>query len=111
MSEPKKVCSKRHAALHLTLTVGGALLLSGVSPSPAYAQTTSGTISGNISDPSGASVAGAPVTVKQEERDFTQAATTDREGHFVFQQLPPGRYTLDINASGFKSYDQKNIFF
>ena len=104
-----KCSSARRATLNLSLTMGGLFLLTG-SPHPiAFAQTTSGSISGNISDQSGASVASAAVIIRQAERDFTQTANTDRQGHFVFQQLPPGRYSLDINAPGFKGYNQQNI--
>ena len=101
--------SLRYILLRLPLTVGG-LTLAAISHQPAvHAQTTSGSISGDVTDPSGASLANAPITVKQAERDFTQAATTDREGHFSFQELPPGRYTLNITTAGFRSYTQENI--
>ncbi len=101
--------SLRHTLLRLPLTVGG-ITLAAVSLQPAaHAQTTSGSISGNVTDPSGASVANAPITVKQAEHDFTQTATTDRQGHFAFQELPPGRYTLDVTTTGFRSYTQENI--
>ncbi len=109
MAKKHKSRAARHAALNLSLTMGGLFLLNVSLQPTASAQTTSGTISGSISDQSGASVGNATVTIKQTERNFTQAATTDRQGHFVFQQLPPGQYTVEANATGFRSYNQQNI--
>ncbi len=99
----------RQAALNLSLSMGGLFLLNVSVQSSAWAQTTSGTVSGTVYDSSGAAVQNAAITMKQTEQDFTQAATTDRQGHFALQQLPPGRYVLDISAPGFRSYSQQDI--
>ena len=73
------------------------------------AQTTSGSISGGVIDQQQASVAGATITINDVARGFTQSAGTDREGRFVFPQLPPGTYTLSIEAKGFKRTERTNL--
>ena len=68
----------------------------------AHAQTTSGSISGEVVDQQQAIIKGATVSVKDESKGFSQSATTDREGRFVFPQLSPGNYTLTVESKGFK---------
>ena len=73
------------------------------------AQTTSGSVAGNVNDPNQASVSGATVVIADEAKGFSQRATTDKEGRFVFPQLPPGTYTLSIEATGFKKMQRSGI--
>jgi len=101
--------SARQATLNLSLTMGGLFLLAITNQPAASAQTTSGTISGTIADQGGAVMGNAAVTITQLEQQFTQAATTDRQGHFVFQQLSPGTYTLGVTSKGFESYKKQDI--
>ena len=55
------------------------------------AQQTTGTIRGTVTDPTGAVVQGATVTVKQSETDLSRTATTDRNGSYVVLELPIGQ--------------------
>ncbi len=75
----------------------------------ALAQTTSGSISGNIADPNQAAVAGATVTVSDESKGFSISATTDKEGRFVFPSLSPGTYKLSVEAKGFKKSERTGV--
>jgi len=61
-------------------------------------------ISGTAVDPSGAVVAGAPVTLKNSVAGQQQNGTTADDGSFCFPALAPGRYQLRIDAPGFKPY-------
>jgi len=72
------------------------------------AQTT-GTIYGTISDPNGAAIGGATVTVSSQERNLKRTATTGAEGAYTFTVLPAGKYTLTAEAAGFKPIEQKDI--
>ncbi len=74
-----------------------------------FAQTTSGSIAGNINDPQQAAVAGATVTISDETRAFSQTATSDKDGRFVFPTLSPGTYKLTIEAKGFKKLERTNM--
>lgn len=82
-----------------------ALLCTGAS----LAQTTSGSIAGSIVDQQQAAVANARVTISDEAKAFTQTATTDSDGRFVFPALPPGTYTLSAEAAGFKKLQRTHL--
>jgi len=73
------------------------------------AQTTSGSITGSVADPQQSAVAGATVSVKDEAKSLTLTATTDKEGRFVFPQVPPGTYKLTIGAEGFKKMERTGL--
>ena len=67
----------------------------------AAAQNPSTSVHGNISDISGAMIRGAQVALLDSSNGFTQSRTTDSSGTYQFQQLPPGNYTITVEAVGF----------
>lgn len=69
---------------------------------PAFGQTTTGSVSGVVNDPSGATVAGANVSIRNNETGITRNTTSNDNGEYSFPQVEPGRYTLTVEASGFK---------
>ncbi len=71
---------------------------------PAMGQTTSGTISGMVTDPSSATVGGASVAVRNLDTNVTRTSTTEVDGRFSFPGLPVGRYELTVEAKGFGKY-------
>ena len=72
-------------------------------------QSTSGSIAGNVIDQQQAAVSGANVAIRDESKGFSQSATSDKEGRFVFPQLSPGNYTLTIESKGFKRTERTGI--
>ena len=66
-----------------------------------WAQTT-GTIRGTVTDPSGAVVPGANVTATLSDTHVTRSLTTNESGDYEFPALPVGRYTVAVQAPGFK---------
>jgi hypothetical protein len=68
---------------------------------PAQTQTT-GEITGVVIDPSGAVVANAKVTLKDNSKGSTQSAETNKEGVYHFQLLNPSNYTITVSSSGFQ---------
>ena len=68
------------------------------------AQTTTGSIVGTITDPSGAAVPGAVITVTNEATGIVAIRlTADSSGNYVATTLPPGRYSVTVEATGFKN--------
>lgn len=74
----------------------------------AFAQTT-GTIRGTLTDPSDASVAGARITATLQGTGTARTASSDERGDYVLPALPVGRYTVEVEADGFKKLVQKDI--
>src|SRR5437763_9923297 len=69
----------------------------------------SGTITGSVTDPSGAAVAGAKVTATSLSTALSRSTTTAVDGGYILPLLPVGFYSLSIEASGFKRAEQKGI--
>src|SRR5271166_4098942 len=78
------------------------LLLS--SPGVVKAQIYYGTISGTVSDSTGAVVSGATITVKSISTGATYKATSSDAGVFTVAQLPVGTYEVRVAQKGFKEY-------
>ncbi|MGA2980316.1 MAG: carboxypeptidase regulatory-like domain-containing protein [Terriglobales bacterium] len=81
-------------------------------PMPASAQTppsaTTGTLRGQVTDPSGAVVANAAVAVLVSGGP-THSATTGKTGNYEIGNLPPGKYTVTANAQGFAVFVQNDV--
>ena len=92
--------------LFLRTALAGACLASRL---VGLAQTPTGTIAGVISDPTGATVANATVTVRNLETSQTQIIKTDGSGRYLVPLLTPGQYSVHIEASGFRPAQQDNI--
>ncbi len=64
---------------------------------------------GTVTDPSGAAVPKATVTVKNTAVNIERTATTGAQGDYSFLSLPPGTYTLTVESGGFDRYQQSNL--
>ena len=79
-------------------------------PEIAWGQvSTTGKITGVVTDSSGAAVPGATVAVKGTSLMAARATTTQADGSYLFDLLPPGTYDLTISANGFETYAQNGI--
>lgn len=76
---------------------------------PLSAQTTTGSIVGTVTDATGAVVAGAAVTVTNMDTGITTKTTTASSGDYVVTPVPVGRYTVTVEATGFKKSASSNI--
>lgn len=76
---------------------------------PAAAQGSSATISGNVSDSSGAKISGADVKVTSADTNFAVSTKTNAEGYYVVTGLHPGGYSLVVTMSGFKQVARTDI--
>jgi hypothetical protein len=70
----------------------------------AWAQTTSGTITGAVADPSGAVIAQAVIEATNADTGQVIRTTSTATGNYALAQLPPGPYELRVAVPGFKTY-------
>src|SRR5262245_12492229 len=77
-----------------------------VAPDGARAQLLQGTIDGNVTDSTQAAIAGANVTAKDQQTNFTRETSTSSLGGYSLSGLPPGTYTITVSSPGFQSYTQ-----
>src|SRR2546427_5456794 len=96
-------CRMMNAFSKFVLAVCFALL---VSPG-LFAQSDLGKISGFIKDPSGATIANAKVTVRNNTGIERQTTTND-SGYYVVTNVPPGLYTMTAEAPGFQKYETRD---
>ena len=73
------------------------------------AQQITGSIRGTVTDPLGAVVQGATVTLQRSETGLSRTVITDRNGGYVVLELPVGHYQLQVTARGFQEYVQNGI--
>jgi hypothetical protein len=73
------------------------------------AQSTGGRIRGTVSDPSGASVAAATVTLVNEATHATRDVQSGASGEYIFIEVPVGSYEINATQAGFKKYVRKGV--
>jgi hypothetical protein len=76
---------------------------------PLAAQKVTGTIAGVVSDPAGAVISGAEVTVTNPATGATRTVKTSERGEYTFADLPAGSYDMTIKAPNFKEYVSKGV--
>jgi hypothetical protein len=74
-----------------------------------WGQTDRGTITGTVSDPSGAVLARASIEVRNLATGQVFATTSTATGNYSLPQLPPGAYELTATADGFKRYNRPSV--
>src|SRR5690348_184945 len=72
-------------------------------------QVTGGTIAGTVTDNSGAAVAGATVTVTDLATNTPRTATTNPQGHYIFTNVPPSTYSMQVSKQGFNAAAVPNL--
>jgi hypothetical protein len=109
--------TNRFSGLHRTLAVsigkGISLLLVlalFAAPGSIKAQTAGeGTITGTVTDPSGAAISGATVIATNVATNVATTRTTSGAGAYTIAPLPPGIYSVQVSAQGFKTLRQDNL--
>lgn len=72
------------------------------------AQSDTAAITGIVRDQTGAVVPNATVAARNEATSIERKATTNQDGYYILTNLPPGLYTVSVEASGFKKYESRN---
>ena len=71
--------------------------------------STTGKITGVVTDSSGADVPNAAVTVKSDALMSNRSATTQADGSYLFDLLPPGTYEVSVTAKGFRALHETGV--
>src|SRR5258708_39310094 len=74
-----------------------------------FPQTSSTSLQGTVTDPSGSAIAGATVVLANSESKLERTMDTGTQGEYRFIALPPGTYTLTVTAKGFSHYQQTDL--
>jgi hypothetical protein len=76
---------------------------------PLAAGQATSSLNGSVTDPSGASVSGAKITLTETATGFQRTATSNAAGLYQFLDVAPGNYKLDATASGFAPFSATNV--
>jgi hypothetical protein len=76
---------------------------------PAHSQAVFGSIFGTVTDPQGAAIAGATVTVTDTAKGTSDTVQTNESGNFSVTHLIPDNYSVTVETKGFKKFEQKNV--
>jgi len=95
MKDPNRMCL---VALLLCLTAA-----------LAWGQLYSGSATGVVSDPSGASIPGAKVSLTDEDKGFVFNSETDAAGRYLFPSVPPASYKISVTAEGFQIQTRSKV--
>ena len=97
-------CSRKPWTAFVVTTLAALL-----SSSSAFAQVTTASVIGTVTDRQGAAVADAQATITNTDTNLTRGTTTNSQGEYRFDLLPVGDYTLNVTRSGFKKFTQKDV--
>jgi hypothetical protein len=95
--------------LPVTVVFAIALLFAAFSGTASYAQDSRGSITGQVTDPTGAVVPNAQVTVTSTETGAVTKVKTTGEGFYTAPALMPGGYKVTVNAPGFSVFERTGI--
>ena len=95
----------RRSLVVFCLAAGSILII----PSLVSAQAVTGTLLGNITDSTGASVPGATVTATEVQTNISRSTTTNEAGYYLFASLTNGTYEVSAELTGFKKIVRKDV--
>jgi len=82
------------------------ILLLSVCCAVGWGQTFQGSFTGTVTDPSGAVIPGALVTIAEKDKGFSRSVATSNDGGYKIPLLPPGRYVLVAQMEGFQKFER-----
>jgi len=74
-----------------------------------FAQTTTGSFQGTITDPSGAALPGVTITIVNNATGLTRTTVTNQSGNYDAALLPPGSYNLSVELPGFQKVQRSGV--
>jgi hypothetical protein len=98
------IVRKRRALVGIVLFTLAIMVVPG-----SFGQGITGSITGTVTDTSGAPIAGATVAIRQQGTDASRTLVTSDVGSYRITQLAPGTYNVRIDKTGFKTFQQENV--
>ncbi len=89
----------------ISLLIAATIALAGM----AYAQSYFGSLRGIVTDPAGAAIANAKVTLIEDATGLSRAAVSSGSGEYVFSNVNPNTYTVIVENPGFKKIERKGV--
>src|SRR4030095_5576035 len=74
-----------------------------------FAQVQNGVFTGTVTDPQAAALAGAPVTITNQDTGAASTAKTNETGNYTSQALPVGNYKFNVESTGFKTSTKQQV--
>lgn len=102
-------CDGKRGLFVIASALGGLLWLAIFAPALLFGQVTTASISGTVTDPSGAVVPKSRVTAIATSTGTSTNAETNAQGFYVISHLQPGAYRLQVSKTGFQSYIRTGI--
>src|SRR5580704_13660981 len=102
-------CHKTSKVVWFAAAAGMLVVLSLLAARPAAAQVSGATVSGEITDESGAAIGDCKVSIKNIATGEIREVTTNSDGFYVAPNLLPGEYEVTASATGFSTLIQKNV--
>jgi hypothetical protein len=87
----------------------GFAAMAGLLVGPAYAQSTTGSIFGTVTDQSGGVIPSSTVTATDLKTGILRTAQTNASGNYVFPSLPPGDYAISASATSFAKQTKSGV--
>src|SRR5690242_6830770 len=107
--EVVRACQHSSTLVTVLLSIVAVIALLLTTCGTAAAQATSGTMTGVVTDPSGAVVPNANVVITDTQHGSSVTTTTNAEGLFTRTQLANSTYDVKVSASGFQTVQQNGI--
>jgi len=76
---------------------------------PIWAQGLYGSLVGNVTDPTTATVPGAKIKITHVETNLVRETETNSDGTYTFPTIPPGTYEVEISKQGFQTFTKRNV--
>ena len=92
-----------------SMAAAAAILIGSTLAAPLFGQVNTGTITGTVTDPQGATIANVKVTVVHIDTNFESRTVTNTEGLYRVQSLQPGPYRVTFESPGFKRVVQSGL--
>jgi|SRR5665213_3176521 len=99
------VKTHKYSLLRIPLALFAMLIFIGTA---AYAQGTASVL-GTVTDPSGAVIPNANITITNQDNGFIRTTVSNGTGNYSARELPNGNYSVKAEVGGFKTFEQKNI--